>query len=387
MKKQHRKRRVAVLVESTRAYARELIRGIALHNREHRDWEITFTPHGLGEGSSSWIKNWQGDGILARIDDRQTFRTIVKKNIPTVDLRRSFSSPAIPRIGPDDEAAVSMLFQFLRHRGFCRFAFVGVSHDVHPPMGVRRDCCRRLAETCDFFSELEMDVEPEENVAKNDRKLVRWLQRLPAHVAILACNDDFGLRVLNACQKIGRAVPDDLAVTGIGNDDCLCELAMPGLTSVDLNPYRIGYEAAEMLRKMMGENQVFPDSTLIEPKRIVARASTNILSTADEKVNTALRLIRDRACLGLDVREVLRHVRLSRVALENRFKKSIGRTIYQTILETRLERVQELLSNTDLTIKTIADRCGFEYPEYLMLLFRRRYGMTMNVFREENREV
>ena len=388
MKKQRRKRKVAVLIESTRAYARELIRGIALHNREYRDWEITFTPHGLGETSSNWIKTWPGDGILARIDDRHTFRTIARKKLPTIDLRRSFVSPQIPRIGPDDERAVTLLFQFLRHRGFRRFAFVGISRDIHTPMDVRRETCRRLAKECDFFAELEIDVSAlNESSGKNERRLVRWLQRLPIHAAVLASNDDLGFRILNACQKAGRFVPDDLAVTGIGNDDCLCELAMPGLTSIDLNPRRIGYEAAEMLRKMMDENQTYPASTLIEPKRIVARASTNVLSTGDEKVNTALRLIRERACDGVTVKEVLRQVRLSRVTLENRFKKTIGQTVYQAILETRLERVQELLSSTDLTIKTIAGRCGFDYPEYLMLLFRRRFGLTMNAFREENTEI
>jgi LacI family transcriptional regulator len=384
IKKQYR---VAIFVESTRVYSRELIRGIAQYNRENLNWNIEFTPRSLNEPFPTWIKDWQGDGILARINNKHLFRVLSRKKIPVIDLRRSFAMPRIPQIGTDDRTAVTILYEFFRSRGFQRFAFVGLPEHQHPPMDIRRETCRKIVKKNNqTFSELEVDLYGVTTTqTQGTRRLTQWIKNLPQHTAVIACNDDIALQVLNLCRKTNRIVPNDLVVAGIGNDDCLCELAMPTLTSVDLNPKRIGYEAAEMLQKMMSSGFSPPQATFIKPNFIVSRMSTNIIATEDPIVNQALQLIGDRACDGLRVKDVLRHVHLSRMTLENRFKIIFGHTVFQEILNVRLQRVKELLSTTDLTIKEIAVLSGFSYSEHLMRVFHDRFGQTMNEFRKNYR--
>ncbi|MDR2116430.1 MAG: DNA-binding transcriptional regulator [Planctomycetaceae bacterium] len=384
IKKQYR---VAIFIESTRIYSRELIRGIAQYNRENLNWNIEFTPCSLNEPFPEWISDWQGDGILARINNKRLFHILLRKKIPVIDLRRSFTVPQIPQIGTDDQTAITILYDFFRSRGFQRFAFVGIPRHQHPPMDVRRNVCRKIVtENNQTFSELEIDHYGFESPSNQDtRKLTQWIKNLPQHTAVISCNDDMALQVLNICRKTNRIVPNDLAVAGIGNDDCLCELAMPTLTSIDLNPKRIGYEAAEMLQKMMRSDFSPPPVTFIKPNFIVSRMSTNIIATEDTIVNQALQLIGNRACDGLQVKDVLRHVHRSRMTLENRFKNIFGHTIFQEILNVRLQRVKELLSATDLTIKEIARLSGFSYSEHLMRVFHERFGQTMNDFRKDYR--
>jgi LacI family transcriptional regulator len=380
--------RVAVFIETTRAYGRELIRGIAQHNREHQNWEIEFAPRGLNEPFPSWMKDWQGDGILARINDKRFLQVLLRKKIPVVDLRRSFTSPLIPQIGTNDRSAIVLLYEFFRSRGFQSFAFVGLPRKEHKSMDIRRDSCKEIvAKNSLTFSELEIALSEFEGTGNQGlRKLISWLKRLPRPVAVIACNDDIALQILNACRKTNLVVPDEIAVAGIGNDECLCELALPTLTSVDLNPKRIGYEAAEMLQKMMSRNFAPPPSTFFEPSFIVSRMSTNIISTKDQIVNFALQLINRQACDGLQVKKVLQHVHLSRMALENRFKKVLGHTIFQAILNVRLQRVKELLATTDLSIKEITSLSGFNYPEHLMRVFHDQFGQTMKSFRKDNKK-
>jgi LacI family transcriptional regulator len=380
--------RVAVFIETTRAYGRELIRGIAQYNREHWNWEIEFTPSGINEPIPTWIKNWQGDGILARINDKRFLRLLLQKDIPVIDLRRSFSSPRIPQIGPNDHTVIKILYEFFRSRGFQQFAFVGLPKQEHPSMDRRRKSFREIVKK-DRLSFWELEISATEllgNQNKGLRKLIQWLKHLPPHIAVIACNDDLALQVLNACQQAGLAVPGDVAVSGIGNDECLCELAMPTLTSVDLNPKRIGYEAAGMLQKIMSENVVLPQETLLEPNFVVTRMSTNIISTQDSIVNQALQYISSQSCAGIQVRDVLQYVQCSRVALENRFKKFLGHTIFQEMLYIRLQRVKELLTTTDLSIKEIAALSGFDYPEHLMRVFHEHFGQTMKSFRKDYRQ-
>lgn len=380
-------KKVAVLIESSRAYGRGLIRGIGQFIEEHRDWQVEYRPRGLSEPVPHWTRNWKGDGILARINDRRMLRSLLKPGIPVLDLRRTFSSDRIPQVGPNDEETVSMVFEHFRNRGFQRFAYVGLPLGEHVPMDLRRTRFRQLVTDRKYpYSEMEISlVEFDENSGRAEGRLVRWLRKLPARTAVLACNDDLGLQTLNACRTAGISVPETCAVAGIGNDECLCLLGSPKLTSVDLNPVRIGFEAAAMLQEMMERPGSAPPSLLVRPSRIVPRASTDTIASEDAVVSAMVRYIRQEACHGIAVRDVLKRAKISRSALERRFKETVGHSIFQEITSVRLERVQELLISTDLTIREITAQTGFNYQGYLMQIFQKQFGMTMKAFRKSGR--
>lgn len=377
-------RRVALLIESSRAYAREVIRGIAQHNREHQNCLLEFTPRGLEDPPPAWLKSWQGDGILARVNDRRMAGALRRKGLPVVDLRRLISAKGIPRIGPDDAEACRLVWEHFRQRGFARFAFVGEPPGIHRAMDARADYFRDLVRQAGFpLLEIRLDdVQAGDRWDTQCRQLRRWLTQLPLPIAVMACNDDVGLRVLDACRRASLQVPDQIAVAGVGNDECLCDLSLPQLTSVHLNPRRIGYEAAELLDRMMDGHRIEQREYVVPPREIVARMSTDVVAAEDPLVAEAIRFIRERACEGIDVGAVCRHICRSRGALEPRFKKVLGRTVHEELQRVRLARVRELLGATDLPIKQIAREAGFRYPEYLMRVFRRSTGKTLKQYRE-----
>jgi LacI family transcriptional regulator len=306
------------------------------------------------------------------------------KRVPFIDLRRAVHIPPMPSMGPDNDAIANMVFEHFRERGFHRHGFVGHPEGTHPAFDERAAAFRRLVlQACFEFAEFCLPVVKRGDAWERQcRAILDWLRKLACPMAVMACNDDIGLRVLDACRRGAIPVPDHIAVAGVGNDSCLCELAVPPLTSVHLDPRRIGYEAAAALERMMQGKASPPVETRFAPRGIVARMSTDVMATGDEAVARAIRFIREGACKGLDVDDVLRHVGLSRTALEARFRKILGRTLHQEIQHVRLERVKHLLADTNMPIKEVALVAGFHQTEYMMRVFRLHTGETPARFRK-----
>jgi LacI family transcriptional regulator len=212
-------------------------------------------------------------------------------------------------------------------------------------------------------------------------EIAAWLKSLPKPVGIMACYDSRGQQVLDACRNAGFAVPDEVAVIGVDNDELLCELASPPLSSVIPDAHRAGYAAAARLDRLMAGKTVAPTAELVPPLGVASRQSTDALALDDKDIVQAVRLIREHACEGINVADVLRAVPLSRRVLEQRFQKLLGRTPREEILQVRLARVKQLLGETELALYQIAERTGFEHVEYLSVVFKRETGLTPSAWR------
>lgn len=378
-------RRVALFIEASRAYARGLVRGVARYNRQQRQWSVYFTPQGPNDPPPAWLKDWRGDGILARIDNRELAEALLQTGLPVIDLRRAVPDLGLPTIGPDDAAVARLAVEHLFERGFRQFGFFGTPRGLHPSMDARADHFGRLVEETGFpcrVFHVRRRRASQEGWEKELDRVIQWIRALPKPAGVMACNDDRGLQLLDACRRAGILVPDEVAVVGTGNDDCLCGLALPPMTSIDLNPQRIGYEAARLLDGMMAAGVRTAPHMVIEPRGIVTRMSTDVLATDDQAVTRAVKFIRARACERIGVGDVLKHVRMSRGALEPRVKQVLGRTIYQEIQRVQIERVKELLLSTTAPLKQIAHQAGFSYPEYMMRVFREATGQTPSQYRK-----
>ncbi len=198
-------RRVALLIEASRAYARGLVRGVAQYNREHKEWSVTFTPRGLDDPPPTWLRDWRGDGILARIEDRRMARAVAAKGVPVVELRRAMSGLGFPSIGPDDEAVSRLVLEHFLQRGFRHFAFLAAPRGAHPSMDARAEHFERLTgaagSPCQFLHFAAGGERSDKT--RQDQRLLRFLQSLPKPTAVMACNDDLGLTVLDACRRAG----------------------------------------------------------------------------------------------------------------------------------------------------------------------------------------
>ena len=383
-----RRPRVALLIESSRAFGRGLLLGIAKYVREHGPWSIFLQERSLRDLSPGWLKNWSGDGIIARVEDRTMAQAIRRLGLPAVDLRCLLPNLELPSVRPRDASIARLAAEHLLERGFRHFAFCGFTGADYSD--ARRDSfLERIASVgyrCHIFRdpappEKAGTLDYEEHGLRYENRVAEWLQGLPKPVGLMACNDIRGQQVLNACRDVRMSVPDEVAVVGVDNDDVLCELSDPPLTSVVPNSSRIGYEAAALLARMMAGKKPPLEPVFVEPEGIVTRRSTEVLAIEDRHIASAVRFIREHACEGIDVTDVLKAVPLSRSALERRFARALGRSPKEEILRVRLNRARQLLVETEFPLSLVAEKIGLEHAEYLNVIFKKKTGLTPGQFR------
>ncbi|MEZ6122382.1 MAG: XylR family transcriptional regulator [Planctomycetaceae bacterium] len=379
-----KRRSVALLIETSNAYSRGVLDGVISCVRQLGTWSVYLPEQERGASAPDWLTSWKGDGIIARIENAQIAKAVRKTGLPTVDISAGRFLPDVPWVETDDKAIATLAAQHLLERGFHHMAFCG---DPGFNWSVWRES--RFAELtteagCTYHVHQSLPRTDEQYSWTKDRtQLARWLRQLPRPVGIMACYDIKAQQLLSICRDENISVPEEVAVIGVDNDRRLCELCDPPLSSVVPNSWKTGYQAATLLNDMMNGETVSPTAHLIVPLGVETRQSTDILAIDDEHVVAALRFIRNEACSGIDVSDVLKQVPLSRRALESRFVKLTGRTPHSEITRIRIERVKSLLLETDLTLTAIAERAGFRHVEYLSVAFRKATGQTPREFRRQ----
>lgn len=379
-----RRRQVALLIETSNAYGRGLLQGVVHYIREHQPWSFHLMEQGRGDDPPAWLENWKGDGIIARIETPRIAQAVIHAGLPTVDVSAARLVPELPWVETDDEQIARLAVEHLSERGFKHVGFCGDDRFNWSVWREKHFCA--LAKAAHLTVHGYRRTAPvAADFAAQAGDLRRWLQELPKPIGIMACYDIRGQQVLDACRSAGLAVPAEVAVIGVDNDALLCDLASPPLSSVIPNTHRTGYEAAALLDRLMAGKRVPPTPHLIAPLGIAARQSTDVLAVDDRDIARAVQFIREHACEGINVSDLLRAVPLSRRVLEQRFQRLLGRTPREEILQVRLNRVRQLLAETDLPLYLIAERTGFEHVEYLSVVFKRETGRTTSVFREAAR--
>jgi LacI family transcriptional regulator len=384
--------RIALLIGSSRQYRRDLLCGIAAYARVHGPWSFYHQEQMVGDAVPAWLADWSGDGIIARIETPKLAQEIGRKKLPAIDLLGLHDVPGIPSFDNDSLAVAQLAADHLLDRGFTHFAYSGLP-GVHYSDRTGQCFAKYLAAAgheVNIFGDSRSPktvaaAKAEMQALLHEDAVAAWIKSLPKPLGLLACNDLRAHQVLNACGKHGIAVPDDVAVIGADNDEVLCELSDPRLTSIDPNAHQMGYEAAAMLDRMIHGEPPPAGRTLIQPAGIIVRQSTDVLAIADRAVATAVRFIREHACDGIDVENVLGSVRLSRSTLERRFAKLLGRSPKSEILRVQLQHVKRFLSETDYPLAKIARLTGFSHVENMCNFFKNKTGKTPGRYRKETR--
>lgn len=382
--------RVALLIESSRSYGRDLLMGIAKYVRIQGHWSVEFEEGDPCEQFPQWFDRWQWDGIIARIKTPAIARAVAKCGVPVVDLSGCLPDSAFPTIRSDEKLVGRLAAEHLIERGFKNFAFCGLN-------GIQWSDLRfkgyenRLAESgfsCRVYApprppQQDSTLEYEEHGEIYHQELSCWLKSLPTPTGLMACNDSRARQILNCCRDANVVVPDELAVIGVDKDEIFCELSDLPLSSVILNAQQIGYEAAALLDRLMAGECAGTEVVTVKPLGVSARRSTDVLAIEDRHIAGALRCIRERACHGLDVDSLLNAVPLSRSVLERRFAQILGSSPKAEILRVRLNRVSQLLVESDLPLAEVAAMAGFDNPEYMSRLFKKKIGTTPGEFRKQ----
>lgn len=379
-----KRRKVALLVETSNAYGRELLHGVRAWMRENSLWSVFLAEHGRGDAPPSWLGSWRGDGIIARIENRRIERAVRATRLPVVDLSAAMLMKGIPWLETDDKAIGRLAAEHFLERGFRNLAFCGES---------RFNWSRWREES--FSSHIRQKgmslsvfnpgstgrAGAGRDWESDQRQLTLWIRSLPKPVGIFACYDIRAMDVMEACRRSGHRVPDEVAVLGVDNDELLCDLADPPLSSVIPDVRRTGYAAAGLLDRLMRGERVKAGCTLFAPLGVATRQSTDVVAVEDPQVSMAVRYIREHACGGMGVEDLLGQVSLSRRVLEYRFRKLLGRSPHEQILRVRMDRAKRLLAETDLTLAEVAERTGFVHVEYLSVVFKREVGIPPGRYR------
>ena len=383
----HRPRRVALLVETSNAYTRGILHGIReVIQTLSVPWIVTLVEHSRGEFHPEALRRWDGDGIIARIENPAIARFLQRFAIPVVDVSAMQLRPQLPCVETDTAAEARLAFEHLRGCGLRNFAFLG--HPGYVWSKRRQDgfvaCVRQAGSACPIY---QLPSGPGGVVLWHMEyaKIVRWLKTLPTPVGIMTCYDLYGRQLLAACQQARILVPEAMAVIGVDNDDLYCDFASPPLSSVSPDTHGIGRLAAQLLERMMGGKPVAGGMHLVPPLGVVGRKSTDILAVEDRKIGAALAFIRNHACENIKIEDVLRTVPLSRRAFEARFVAAVQRSPHREIMRVRIERIQQLLLETDLPLARIAEQTGFKHTEYMNVFFKKNAGLTPGKFRAWHR--
>lgn len=372
--------KVVLLIESSRASGRAVLKGISSYARYHGPWSFFWEPAGL-EKAAPMLRALGADGIILRdVDKVSEARSF---GIPAVVV--GYSREAIPgliNVVTDSERIGKMAAEHLMQCGFKRFAICSYANT---PWAESR--AKSFAETIRIAGhEVHPYIAPppgKVNWSRERRRMATWLAELPKPVGVMACNDDCGVQVMEACKVAALSVPDAVGVVGADDDELVCDLADPAMSSVALNFERAGFEAAQALDRLMHGRGGAPAQIIVPATHIVARRSTDVVAVADESAGKAMRFIRDHAREPLTVSQVAKAVGLSRRVLERRFRRELNSSILAEIRRVRTDQIARLLVETHLPVSDIAESLGFSDQQHFARYFRSGKNMTPLSYRKK----
>jgi LacI family transcriptional regulator len=380
-RKRRRIPRVALLVETTRTYTRELLSGVRRYLATFGPWSTFLELRALESSPPAWLRNWDGDGILTRTFTQETADLIEASGLPAVELRATNLQGKRPFVGMDNAHIGRAVAEHFFERGYRRFGAYSLQTERFFEERVRNFVGTVEALGCQCSELPESSSESVKDWEQNQARLIEWLASLPKPVGIFAANDQLGVHLLEACQRAGVAVPEEVAVVGAENEETLCAFATPPLSSVRFDGQRVGYAAAELLDRLMQGKAPECGEIFVPPRGIVVRRSSDELVINDPLVVMAARLIRENATSGLSVESLCRRLNASRSTLDRRMKAALKRSPKEEINRIRFREVERLLRETDLSIEVIAEQTGFSHGQYLQAAFKQSYGQTPGKFR------
>ncbi len=364
--------KVVLVIESSRASGRSLLRGISAYERHRGPWAFYWEPGGF-ENVSRNLKNLDADGIILR--DVEGLEEVLHHDIPTIVIgHRRREVRGFTNVVTDSKSTARLAAEHLIDCGFQSFGFVG--YDGNPWSDGRRDEFMSHLSKGGFSPALFGSVALAPWKAEQPQ-LAAWLKSLPRPIGIMACNDDRAQNVSEACKIAGLRVPDDVGIVGADNDELVCELSHPPVSSVAINFERAGFEAARELHRLMRHpKRSRPRNILVEASHVVPRQSTDVLFMDDMAISRGIRFIRQNCRRQIGVSDVAQAAGLSRRVLEKRFRGVLRRSVLSEIRHARVEQIARMLVETNQSVSEIALATGFPGVEHLARYFRREKQMT-----------
>jgi LacI family transcriptional regulator len=334
--------------------------------------------------------NFNPDGVLSCRQDMPAFMPdLQKRGVPAVRIWRMpkyYPDTAIPTVGYDAKAIGRLVANHFLERGFrqvCRLSW----HNEGPEDQISKSLAEHLeAEGARYLGETHLPALEGQGWGAFNKAFRKWLAAMPIPLGVLTSGDVLGGHVVAACEDHHVAVPEEIAVMGLGNKRRWCRMSPVPLSSLDWNDALRGREAVHLLHGMMNGNPPPREPILIAPTGVVTRKSTDILAVEDVAVARAISFLWQHMSEPISINDAAHAAGISRSTLERRFRKQIGRSVNDELLRKRLERCRELLLSTKLPMADIAPQIGFLSKNYLHRAFRKHFDCSPKEFRHRQRD-
>jgi LacI family transcriptional regulator len=381
--------KIILLIDISEEYGQNLLKGIVKYSKEHGPWIFCRMPlfyrETLGmEGIVNFAKEWEADGIIAQLYNDLDVKKVLDAGIHLIaeDFKERFME--IPNITGGYLEAGKIGAKYFLEKGFRNFAFYGFKNIVWS-----RERSEGFAQ---HLNPLGFEVHYFDNDQAPSQELwhykpsalSQWLQALPKPIAIMACDDERGQHITEACKHAKIQIPEEIAVLGVDNDKMTCNLSDPPLSSIGLDTEKGGYEAARLMDLMITKQIIEPYDILVKPTEVITRQSTDIASANDKYIAKALKFIHQNIDDRINVADVLKQVPLSRRALEKRFQETTGTGVYKYIYNLQIQKFAQRLLETDKTIFEISLEAGFDNSKNISRQFKQVKGCTPIEYRKKH---
>ena len=371
---------VAILISTSRAWGRRIVKGILSYANEVGPWHV-WVNASVEDSVSALPKGWRGDGVIARVADPKLAKDLNRSKLPVVNVADTpldgFSAPCIRT---DDRAGTRMAADFFIEHGFRSIAYVGSQHSPNP-IWYGNVFKATLAEHGLECLEFSFDNKTTERTAA----LTEWLHALPKPVGILVWGHGNGRAVVDCCMEAGISVPHDVSILCGSYDELLSHACFPALSGILSPTEQIGYQSAKLLDEMMHGKKVPHETTYIPPMGIMERLSTDTLAVEDPKLVKVVKYIREHAFESITMKDILHEVPMARRSLERRYQQVFNRSPLDEIRRLRIDRARQLLAETNLPMQEIAEACGYATYNYLTHVFKQVTGKTPRDYRKQFR--
>ena len=379
-------KKILIIVDTSRAARRKFLAGAERYISIQTGWEVYIQPPAYLQTKNPKfdfgypLKKLDGLLISSAVDNE----TILKVDVPKVvySAHREVISE-ISTIITDSANIGQLAADYFVGLGFEHYAFCGFRGFAWSQK--RREAFKKTVLDCGAksFSEFADEQLMHYQGEAERKRLSQWLAGLPHPVCVFACNDDRAFSVLEACKIAQLSVPEEVAVLGVDNDELMCNISFPPLSSMELDFERTGFAAAEHLDELIQKkcgNEIIP----LPAGQIIQRRSTDTLVISDERVVAALIFIRNNFHKPIQLNDVANAAFLSKRELQKRFKKFLKRNIKDEIRRLRIDFVKRKLLNSHLSIAQIANGLEFIDSVHFSRYFKKATGQTPLQFRRQH---
>lgn len=377
---ERRLRRILIVTELSSPHGRGVLRGVNRFARPSRPWVFLTCPPWLPTLDAALT--WRPDGVIAQAFTQPVAGRLRQLSVPVVTVSNTIGGLPLPKVTNDDQAIGRLAARYLLDRGFRHFGFVGPRSAVFSR--TRGALFAQTAREAGFNCRLLLSDRYEASPALFEQvlgRIGRWLRALSKPVAVFAATDNHGLLVTQACHAAGLAVPEQVAVLGVDDDELTCQWSHPPLSSVRTATRVIGFEAAGLLERLMEGQRPPAAPGLVAPIAVITRQSTDVLAIEDAHLAQAVRYIATHVARRINAGDVATAINLSRRSLERRFRDLLGRSILDEIHRVRVAVAQQMLVDTHRPVPEVAVSCGFRDAQHFWDVFRRRTGEAPADFR------